>query len=259
MLFLVGNKQGGIILAMVAAKEYAARSVTEFKTLMTGVNRVNRLVAHAEQNPDKIARIYYGYYSIIKDMINLSEDDSEIIEGANIRLQKENKFAKFKEIIAGREDEFMGIVARACDPENKSYELGVKKLTEMMKKADRIKTKNPDAKADDKDHMWDNVIWGYTNGADDPETDEHFCITHGLTQIINRSFFKKLNTEGNLFKKDWFICAMTEVLILKGLRGEGWESEFYQQWRDTRPKGLSWVSDSRLAAYKAELNEQKAV
>lgn len=245
---------------MGAAKEYGLRHVEEFKTLMTGVDRVKGLVTYAEQNPEQVARIYYGYYSIIKHMVNLDEKELEIIDAVNQNSEKGNPIRKFQEIIAGRQEDFMSLVAKACNPETKTYELGIKRLTKMMKKADKIRNENPEARPHDstKDNVydpikWDNVIWGYTLGAVDPKTDIHLCINHGLTQIINRSFFKKLKDLQGPEKKDWFINAITEVVALEGAQGKGWGAEFYQQWRAPRPNGLGWISEKRESAYKTQL------
>lgn len=222
---------------------------------MTGVDRVDKLVTYAEENSDKIARIYYGYYSIIRDMIGLNEDGLATIDKVNKQLGKENKFAKFREIIAGREGEVMSLIAGACNPESDTYKAGLEDLTRMMKLADEIKKENPEAKPVDGDEQWDEVIWGYTNGADNPITDVHFCVAHGLSRILSQIFSKNLEGLRGPDKKDWLLNAMTEVVIMNGVRDKNcWEGEFYQEWKNTRPKGLGWISDTREAAYKDELS-----
>ncbi len=173
----------------------------------------------------------------------------------NEKLGKNNKVAKFQEIISGRVDYFVSFAAEACNPESDTYKEGINELTEMMKNADIIKTADPNAKPVDGDPRWDSVIWGYTNGADDPATDIHFVIAHGLCRVISQEFKDEIKDLTGAEKKDWLLNAMTDVIALKGVQGQGREAKFYKQWRDKRPLGLGWVSDVRDQAYREAISK----
>lgn len=235
---------------MESVNEYASRHVQEFKAKISGVERVARLIDYAEKNPRLVAEIYLGYYQIIKDLVKIDDEDQEIISVVNEKLGKNNKVAKFQEIISGREEDIVSLAAEACNPESNTYKEGINELTEMMKNADTVKTADPNAKPVDGDPRWDSVIWGYTNGADDPATDIHFVIAHGLCRVISQVFVDELRDLTGAEKKDWLLNAMTDIIALKGVQGIGREAKFYKQWREKRPAGLGWVSDERDKAYK---------
>lgn len=242
---------------MTRAKEYGSRCVADFMAMMEGVDRVGKTIDYAKENPVKVAEIYYGYYSIIRDLVNLNKEDLEIIERVNKTLDKKNYVSKFKEITTGKEDNFIELTAQACDPESLTYKTGLIRLSEMMKGADVIKKENPEAIPNDKDPKWDNVIWGYTKGATELITDIHFCVSHGLSQILSAKFPDEMEKLGGPSKKDWLLNAITDVIILKGLQNQGWEGEFYQQWKNKRPDGLGWISEGREKAYKDEIAKKK--
>lgn len=238
---------------MESVNQLATKHIQQFKEGMNGVDRVARMVDYAEKNPKLVAKIYLGYYKIIKDMIAIDESGLRTIADVNAQLEKNNAVHEFQEIVAGREKEVVALAADACDPESPNYMGGVKQLTEMMRNADTIKTNDPSAKPVDGDPKWDSVIWGYTNGAIDPKTDIHFVVAHGLTRLISQGFKDELSDLPGAEQKDWLLNAMTDMVALNGVQGRGREAEFYKQWRDKRPEGLGWVSDETDQAYKEAL------
>jgi hypothetical protein len=161
--------------------------------------------------------------------------------------------AKFFDIVKGREKDITDLVTQEVDTSSQVYQASIAQLTEMMTNADSIKKQDPDAKPKDGESRWDTVIWGYTNGAEDPLTDIHFVIAHGLTRIISQGFQEELEGLTMAEQKDWVLNAITDVVVLRGLKGIGREATYYKQWREKRPKGLGWISDEREAAYMAVL------
>ncbi len=234
---------------MESVTRTTTKHIQEFKDRMSDVDRVTRLIEYGEKNPGEVASIFLGYRSIIKDLIRLDAADIDTISKANQELQKEDKVTKFNNIVNGKVGELMDLITQACDPDSGVYRDGVQELVEMMKNADKIKNDNPEAKPVDNDPLWDSVIWGYTNGATDAITDVHFVICHALCRIASQRFKDQLKDLSGAEKKDWLLNAMTDVIILKGMQDEGKEAQFYKQWRDKRPDGLGWISDSREQAF----------
>lgn len=99
----------------------------------------------------------------------------------------------------------------------------------------------------DGDPASDKVIWGHTQ-ITDPEALLHFSIAHYLERYYSQ-VLPELGVEFAASQKDYFLNAMTDVLMLDHF-GDNKFAAIFEEWVKPRAEGgLGWIKEDRIKAY----------
>ena len=99
----------------------------------------------------------------------------------------------------------------------------------------------------DGDPASDKVIWGHTQ-ITDPEALLHFSIAHYLERYYSQ-VLPELGVEFAASQKDYFLNAMTDVLMLDHF-GDNKFAAVFEEWAKPRDEGgLGWIKEDRIQAY----------
>lgn len=232
---------------MVNIPEVVKGNVQAFKKTDAGkVGLLQDSLAFAEKNPRVVAKKYFAYYKIVKDLFNLSPEEISIIKSVNDKLQSKNEVDQFLKAMGEKKDVFLAQMRQIGDLDNPHNQEGIKRLTQMMNNAWIMKQKDPKWTPKDGDPRADEVIWGFVNGANNPETNIDFSLCHGIQRTL-ATYFTDIEFTRN---KDRIVPALTDVIALKGLKNEGYEKDVLPSWSKPRPDGLGWISQRRLDVYR---------
>ncbi|MBU1327133.1 hypothetical protein KKB64_04685 [Patescibacteria group bacterium] len=206
----------------------------------------------AQSQPEQILRTFATYHMVIQDLFKLNSGELDLISRVNKKLGKTRGANEFIERMKPYETEILHIVRHAGDTRNKLNQQGVNELATMMGTAEQLKRTEPNWKPIDGDPRSDNVIWGFVNGATDPQTNIDFAICHGIERILTQHFRNNRGLEYTKHK-DWLLLALNDVVALRGSKGKYPEAGILPRWSQKRPGGLGWISQPRLDAYKADI------
>ncbi|HEX8923800.1 MAG TPA: hypothetical protein VF828_03640 [Patescibacteria group bacterium] len=238
---------------MTNKKEIALDAVAVYENAGGGtIRRLSAALDYAKKNPGEMADIYYGYYRIIKDALNMPPEEVAAAARVNLALGKHQGLSFFREAIRGREAGIILMSQTATEPKSWIRRMGIEELGMMTLNAERKKNSDSNWKPKDGDSESDAIIWGFTNGATRPITDVHFLVCHGIERVISQEFRDVWPIE-YCRKKDWLLNAMTDTIVIRGLQGKGYEAKYLPLWQARRPEGLGWASDHRITAYRQEL------
>lgn len=236
---------------MTQVTEVARENIRAFRNSRVGDAPILRdSILLAEANPKLVATKFIDYYHIIRDLFNLSKEELQIISRVNGELGTSRGADKFLEVMGGEKDRILESIRKMGNLEETQNADGMEELTTMMNNARVKKEADPNWIPRDGDPEADRVIWGFVKGSTSAETEIDFAICHG----IERTLTGQTETEnGFTGHKDWLLCAMNDVIALRGLRGQGREAKVLELWSAPRPEGLGWVTQRRLEAYKTAI------
>jgi hypothetical protein len=238
---------GVTIIFMTRLIESASANIDAFgKTEVAGAEPLQDSVKLAVESPKLVADKFYAYYNVVRDLFNLSTEDLAIIRSVNRQLDSTRGADAFLDTFGDQKEQILAQMRQMGDLDNPDNQAGIKQLTEMMHNAWKIKQDEPDWSPKDGGPQADSVIWGFINGATDPETDIDFALCHGIERTLTEYYPDNDYTK----KKDWLLCALNDVIALRGIKGQGYEAQLLPVWSASRPEGLGWVSQRRLDAYK---------
>lgn len=246
--------------------EVAANNIQAFKKAPIGqADLLQRSVKLAEKNPRLVLKKFLLYYRVIKDLFNLTPEEMSVIKSVNSRFYKistdenepinknnknmkpyENRGAdKFLEAMSGKKNELLAYLRQIGNLDNPQNQEGMTSLMRMMNNAWEIKQTEPGWSPQDGDQRSNEVIWGFVKGASHPDIDIDFTLCHGIERILTAHFPDVEFTK----HKDWLLCALNDVIALKGLKKDSREKELYLLWARPRPEGLGWITNQRAAAF----------
>ena len=214
--------------------------------------RLTDTLIEAYNDPEKVVRIGLSYYHVAEDLLTLPTDDLAIITEINKKLGKGRGADTFRLALAGKESMIRGLLKEALNQDEGVFGVAVNELGTRMDRARAKRAALPEWRPFDGDEESDNMIWGQTNGANDPWIDVHFMLCHLGEQLCNVHLKK---TVGYCGKKDWSF-ATTDVIVYYGLLGREPEKSLLEIWRMPRPEGLGWASESRMAMTRKVLEER---
>jgi len=202
----------------------------------------------AGTEPEKILQCFTQYDMVIRHLFNLKPEELRMIREVNTSLGKTRGADEFMEIMLPYKEQILEVVHHAGDLKRNFTKQGVDQLADMMGNAAELKQAEPEWKPTDGDLRSDTVIWGFVNGATDPQTNIDFTLCHGIERIVTQS----LRPSGIHYTehKDWLLSAMTDSIALLGLQGKYPEATLLPRWNTRRPEGLGWISQERQMAYK---------
>lgn len=230
----------------------AGQNVEAFKKSAAGdIPILQDSVNLAEHDPRLVAKRFITYYKIIKDLFDLTPGEVETITRVNQELESKRGADNFLEKMQTDKEKILEGIRQMGDTQDPDNLEGVKTLTRMMRNAWEKKQADKDWIPEDGKAGADQVIWGFVNEASRPEIDRDFTICHGIERVLTQL----LGPNEFTGHKDWLLCAMNDVVALRGLRGQGREAEVLDLWSTPRPNGLGWVSSRRLEAYKKALGK----
>jgi hypothetical protein len=232
---------------MVDIPEVIKGNISVFKGTEVGkVGMLQDSLALVEKNPRILAKKYFTYYKIVEDLFNLSPEEISIIKLANNRLESKRGADEFLKVMGEKKTFFLAQMRQIGNLNNPHNQEGIKRLTQMMNNAWTIKQEDPNWTPKDGDPRADEVIWGFVKGASNPEINIDFSLCHGLERTLTTYFPDTEFTK----KKDWLLCALNDVIALKGLKDEGYEKDILSSWSRPRPDGLGWISQRTLDVYR---------
>jgi len=202
----------------------------------------------AREHPEKVLRSFAIYDRVIQDLFDLKPDELALIKRVNEKLGKNRGADEFMETMGSEETKILYAVHHAGGMQDRVSQEGITELAFMMKNAAQLKQKEPDWKPTDGDPRSDTVIWGFVNGANDPNINMHFVICHGIERILTQASPLEYTKH-----KDWLLSALTDVVALRGLQGKFPETKLLSLWGQKRPDGLGWISQSRQNEYNLHL------
>jgi len=235
---------------MVDVPEVASANIKAFKNSNIGKAEIlQRTIAFAEANPKIVADKFYTYYRIIKDLFSLSPEEILTIKSVNEKLGTKRGAGEFLKNLGDKKDDILERIRKMGNLDDLHNQEGMTKLTQMMNNAWTIKQSDPDWTPKDGDQRADEVIWGFVKGAEDPAIDIDFSLCHGIERTLTSYYPNHKFTS----HKDWLLCALNDVVALKGLKGDVYEAKVLASWSNPRPAGLGWISRQRRDFYKEAL------
>ncbi len=207
------------------------------------------------ENQAEIGHTFFAYRLLLKRLIALSPDDTKIIADVNQSRGKPGADSLLAELGPHRQT-MIQTLNEALDPQSPLYQAALTELRERMQNGQDIA--DAGLKPQDGDLRSDQAIWGFTQIA--PEhvlAQMHFLICHFIERFMTQTY-RKLEIP-MAQRKDYFLTAMTDVLILENLR-RGRFADIFAVWRRGKAEGgLGWISDSRLEAYQNALVREVVV
>ncbi len=226
--------------------ELARDNIKAFKNSAAGnAEPLRDSFALAEADPNLIAQKFYSYYKAIRDLLNLTPEEISTIKEVNHKLCSRRGADEFLDALGDQKETILKHLRQMGNLVNAQNQDGIDMLSKMMNNAWTIKQTEPDWTPKDGDPRADNVIWGFVRGAINPETDIDFALCHG----IERTLSVYLPESEYTHHKDWLLCALNDVIAMRGLQGNSNEAKLLSIWRQPRPDGLGWISPRRLEAY----------
>lgn len=204
------------------------------------------------ENQGKIVDTFFQYRLLLKALVRLSEKDRAIISKVNEDRSYKGASALLSELGDQKRVELIASLNKMLNSEEPLYLAALAELTEMMNNGQEIfdEGKTPQ----DGDQKSDAAIWGFTQIA--PEhvnTQLHFLVCHFIERFMTQ-IYRDAGIEISQHK-DYFLTAMTDVLILEYKKNSRF-AEIFSLWM--KPKsdgGLGWITDGRLDAYNIVLTE----
>lgn len=233
-----------------------------FKPALGMVPEVQGAVEAAFGDQRYVAKTFIQYIRVAERLANLSEEEIEIISGANSILASRGASRGSASHINGEtflqnlgEDRRSGLRALLLGSTNilsDNFTGAIDDLTRMMEGGSRMKQRGETPR--DGDPNSDNVIWGHTR-----LTDNHALIHFTMAHYLERFLSQPLQEAGveMAFHKDYFLNAITDVLALEVASGEE-PSDIALMWMAPRDQGgLGWLKETRINAFREVLSQQE--
>lgn len=222
------------------------------KTKLSAVPEVQSAITLANEHPDKAQKIYQEYLEIILQIPLLTTGQLTTIRNARNSLNKGN------EAISASHSDSKGLLEatlgkidipqaalRSLDQTSQYFVLAVDELAKRLEGGHAMKVSGKQPV--DGDPESDRVIWGHTK-MDNANALLHFVICHYLERYVSEELKGQSIAIG--FEKDYFLNAMTDVLILDYL-GSNKYADLMALWMLPKDQGgLGWISIEMVAAYK---------
>lgn len=200
-----------------------------------------------------IGKKYLEYLRVIKDLSNLSDSDSEILSKFHERLDSTEhsgnasvniNAVQFLNIVGdeGR-NRLLEFVLESADPNSEVFQAALIDLADRMTKAHDMSVKG-ERLSDGASADADYVIYGFTKGLSKRATID-FVLCHFIERAVTQSLssFEDESVREMVSHKDYFLDAMTDVLLLKNTQ-DGSYAEVTDIWSRSREEGgLEWTID----------------
>ena len=230
--------------------ESARQYIERFKSSRVGqAPPLEDTISLVEADPKLVRAKFHRCYYLVRALFKLTPAEIGIVGAVNRQLATPRCADSFLQVFANQEDQFLTHMRDMCDLDHQPNHTGLTQLTFMMHNAWAIRQSDPAWTPRDGDPAADNVIWGFVKGADNPRTDLDFTMWHGIERILTGYY----PTIAMVHHKDWLLCALNDVVALRGLNGHHPAAAMLPLWSTPRPAGLGWISPSRLSAYREHL------
>lgn len=241
----VSSEQVGHFFGILASR---LDDVPELQTIMD--------TAHG--NPEVSTTIFGQYIDVVKRLSQLGPDEMASVRESWDKLMsgrgdvnsasKHNALDIFSKLDDAGRAELANQAPQSINPESPYFEAAVSDFVARTEGGHQLKV---DGKTPvDGDPASDKVIWGHTQ-VTDPEALLHFTVSH----YLERYFSQCLAAEGVEFAanhKDYFLNAMTDVLMLDHFE-ENRFATIFDVWAKPRNEGgLGWIKEDRIEAYKPD-------
>jgi hypothetical protein len=205
--------------------------------------------ALAEADPDRAVDVYLGYLSLVEHMSKLDDEELARITRSQGRLRGELGSASkvgANDIVnaLGEDRNILNVcAAQSLDPQSPHYASAVDTLVARMEGGHQLKLSGKSPSDHDPESM--KVIWGHTiiTGR---EALLHFMLMHYLERYMAEALVDRGLEPAR--QKDFFINAMTDVVILEGQADS--DDPTFRLWLASKDQGgLGWITEDRLKSY----------
>jgi hypothetical protein len=241
-------------------KEVAGRHIRTFEQGLENVPEVEEAIRAAGEEVSETARVFDDYLDLARRLAKLSPEQTRLVAEANEELNrrggrsgsavKEGADIFLEELGETGRQRLLEVISQAADPDSPNYQETVAELAAMMEGGHQLKVSGK--RPVDGDPLSDKVIWGHTQ-ISDPVALRHFVICHYLERYVSVSL-RKLGVRAAK-RKDFFLNAMTDVIILEEMSNSG-EPSIFTMWSTPKDQGgLGWIPQERIDSYKTVLGK----
>lgn len=231
-------------------------AIHSFKSGLTSVPEAREASDLASENPIPVGKLFIDYLRIVKKFALITSADRKILNRASsILKQKGDRFLsashmtmeQYESLLGDSQPRLVSYLIKATDPKTEEHKEAISDLSEMMEKGHKLKMEGKTPK--DGDPEFDSAIWSHTQ-IENPKAIEHVVIAHFMERFMSNLVEEKT---GNKPEKDSFLNAITDFVILEGLRNDN-ASHILAVWRTPKSQGgVGWVSEERVEAMKEAL------
>jgi len=231
---------------------HAAKSIDSFANHLFSVPELEVAIQEAQKSPKSVAQIFIDYLRIIQAFAQMSDEDRIIVTRAEEILAQERDqsfnsasrmtMEEYEELLGEQKLEIARFILEASNPSTQVHNDALRELCSMMLRGHELKERGRTPKDGDPD--FDLAIWSHTQ-ISDPRANTHVVIAHFIERTMSNFVADR---RGMKPEKDSFLNAITNFVILKGLRNQDL-TYILDMWR--RPKnegGLGWASEDRITA-----------
>jgi RimJ/RimL family protein N-acetyltransferase len=210
----------------------------------------------ASQDPERVYEVYSQYASILHRMAGITDDEKKQVRyvwsklaatRADIGSASRTNVADILDRLGSEGPDIITEAAlQSVDQDSPYFDRATGDLIDRMERGHQFKVEGKTPK--DGDPESDGIIWGHTQ-ITDADTLLHFTVSH----YFERYFSQVLEAEGNGYKKDFLLNAITDILILDHY-GDNKFSDVFSKWREPRSYGgLGWIKEDRLEAFESSV------
>lgn len=223
--------------------------ITTLSGRLLSVPELQPVMSIIASNPTHAIDTYNSYLGLSLRLVNLDNSDYAAITKSQQQMNGEVGSASsvgandLAAELATRNIHIESIVYSSFDSSSPHYEPAVDELIKRLEGGHQMKVagKNPS----DHDPGSLKVIWGHTVITGE-EALLHFTIMHYLERFVSIALDDQNVPVAK--QKDFFINAMTDVVILNGLKNP--DDVIYKLWVAPKEQGgLGWITEDRLRSY----------
>jgi hypothetical protein len=203
----------------------------------------------------EVAHTFFLYRQMLKRLVNISDADLQIMAAVNEAKGTKGASGLLAELGPEKRAQLIKTLNKALDPESPIYTAALEELRAMMQNGQDIF--DEEKKPTDGDPRSDAAIWGFTQiGPEHVHTQMHFLVCHFMERFMTQVYREAgIPMAG---KKDYFLTAITDVLILEHLKNDRFNDVFALWQKPKAEGGLGWISTGRLEGYQEYFPEESA-
>jgi len=221
---------------------------------LTGVPELRPAFAIFEETPGHASEVYMSYVDLIGSVEHLSESDlGRIAQSQQLLNRQDSESGSASKVgandllaaVGSRKSLLADLAAQSFDPSSPYYQPTVDSLVAKMEGGHKLKAEGKTPSDHDPESL--KVIWGHTLITGD-EALLHFTVCH----YLGLYFSEALSAEGIELasQKDFFVNALTDVVILNHLKPDAVDPIFEVWVTPKESGGMGWITDARLKSYE---------
>ena len=216
---------------------------------LTSVPELYPIADMVTTNPAHATDVYNTYLVLAEELVSLDGSDLDTVRKAQDLIQGEVGSAStvgannLSAELSERDIDLSSVASDSFDSTSPFYEPAIDEFVARLEGGHAMKVAGKNPSDHDPDSL--KVIWGHTVITGE-EALLHFVVMHYLERFISKALYDRGVPQAQ--QKDFFINAVTDVVILNGLKNP--DNPIFNLWVAPKDKdGLGWITQDRLKSY----------